>query len=100
MELKLTSKQRAKLRGMANTLETILQIGKGGVTENTVKQVADALTARELIKIRVLENSLYTAKEAAAEIAEACDCIVVQILGTRITLYRPNPEKPVIQLDD
>ena len=100
MELKLTSKQRAKLRGMANTLETILQIGKGGVTENTVKQIADALTARELIKIRVLENSLYTAKEAAAEIAEACDCIVVQILGTRITLYRPNPEKPVIQLDD
>lgn len=100
MELKLTSKQRAKLRGMANTLETILQIGKGGINENTVRQVADALTARELIKIRVLENSLYTAKEAAAELAEACDCIVVQILGTRITLYRPNPEKPVIQLDD
>lgn len=100
MELKLTSKQRAKLRGMANTLETILQIGKGGINENTVKQVADALTARELIKIRVLENSLYTAKEAAAELAEACGCIVVQILGTRITLYRPNPEKPVIQLDD
>ncbi|MBQ4050925.1 MAG: ribosome assembly RNA-binding protein YhbY [Oscillospiraceae bacterium] len=100
MELKITSKQRAKLRGMANTLDTILQVGKGGITENTVKQVADALTARELIKIRVLENSLYTAKEAAAEIAEACDCIVVQILGTRITLYRPNPEKPVIQLDD
>lgn len=100
MELKITSKQRAKLRGMANTLDTILQVGKGGITENTVKQVADALAARELIKIRVLENSLYTAKEAAAEIAEACDCMVVQILGTRITLYRPNPEKPVIQLDD
>ena len=48
---------------------------------------------------RSLENSLYTAKEAAAELAEAADCLVVQILGTRITLYRPNPEKPVIQLD-
>ncbi len=85
---------------MANPLDTILQIGKGGINENTVKQVDDALTARELIKIRVLENSLYSAKEAAAEIAEATGCIVVQILGTRITLYRPNPEKPVISLDD
>ena len=96
----MTSKQRAKLRAMANPLDTILQIGKGGINENTVKQVDDALTARELIKIRVLENSLYSAKEAAAEIAEATGCIVVQILGTRITLYRPNPEKPVISLDD
>ena len=100
MELILTSKQRAKLRAMANSLDTILQIGKGGINENTVRQVADALTARELIKIRVLENSLYTAKEAAAELAGATDCLVVQVLGTRITLYRPNPEKPVIQLDD
>ena len=95
----MTSKQRAKLRSMANSMETILQIGKGGVTENTVKQVSDALAARELIKIRVLENSLYTAKEAAAEIAEAAGCEVVQILGSRITLYKPNPEKPVISLD-
>ena len=91
MEMTITSKQRARLRAMANGLDTILQVGKGGINENTVKQVADALKARELIKIRVLENSLYTAKEA--------DCLVVQILGTRITLYRPNPEKPVIQLD-
>lgn len=95
----LTSKQRAKLRSMANSMETILQIGKGGVTENTVKQVSDALTARELIKIRVLENSLYTAKEAAAEIAQATGCQVIQILGSRITLYRPNPEKPAVSLD-
>ena len=99
MEMTITSKQRARLRAMANGLDTILQVGKGGINENTVKQVADALKARELIKIRVLENSLYTAKEAAAEVAEAADCLVVQILGTRITLYRPNPEKPVIQLD-
>ena len=96
----LTSKQRARLRAMANQMDTILQIGKGGINENTVKQVDDALTARELIKIRVLENSLYTAEEAAAEIAGETGCQVVQILGTRITLYRPNPEKPVISLDD
>ena len=96
----LNSKQRARLRAMANPSDTILQIGKGGINENTVKQVDDALTARELIKIRVLENSLYSAKEAAAEIAGETGCEVVQILGTRITLYRKNPEKPVIQLDD
>ena len=100
MDLTLTSKQRARLRALANPLETILQIGKGGITENIVRQVQDALTARELIKIRVLENSLYTAKEAAAQLAEEADCLVVQVLGTRITLYRPNPQKPVIQLDE
>ena len=61
----MTSKQRAKLRSMANNLETILQVGKGGISENTIRQVEDALKARELIKIRVLENSLYTSREAA-----------------------------------
>ncbi len=96
----MTSKQRAKLRGMANSLETIMQIGKGGINENTYKSVSEALEARELIKIRVLENSLYTAKEAAADIAENVGCDVVQVLGTRITLYKPNPKKPVIVLDD
>ncbi len=95
----MTSKQRAQLRSMANSLDTILQIGKGGISGNTVKQVNDALLARELIKIRVLENSLYTAREAAEEIAAACGCEVVQVVGTRITLYKPNPEAPVIKLD-
>ena len=96
----MTSKQRAKLRGLANSLDTIMQIGKGGINENTYKAVAEALEARELIKIRVLENSLYTAKEAAAEIAENVGCDVVQVLGTRITFYKPNPKQPVIHLDD
>ena len=96
----LTSKQRAYLRGLANTIPATQQIGKDGVTESVAQQAALELKAKELIKIRVLENSLYTAKEAAAELAEAADCLVVQVLGTRITLYRPNPEKPVIQLDD
>ena len=95
----MTSKQRAYLRGLANPLDTILQVGKGGVNENVIKQVNDALTARELIKIRVLENSLYTAKEAAEEIAESCRCEVVQILGSRITLYRRNLKDPKIVLE-
>lgn len=66
----LNSRQRAQLRGLANSLDTIFQIGKGGVTENTVKQVDDALEARELIKLRVLETSPVSSREAADEIAE------------------------------
>ena len=73
----LTSKQRARLRAMGHDLDTIFQIGKGGISEETCLQIANALEARELIKARVLDNSGYTAKEAAAEIAEAIDCEVV-----------------------
>ena len=69
----LTSKQRAQLRGLAMTEDTIIQIGKGGISENILAQVKDALKARELIKGRVLENSLLTAREAADALAEACD---------------------------
>lgn len=92
----LNSKQRAQLRGMANTMETILQVGKAGSNENTVKQVEDALTARELIKLRVLETCPMTAREAADSLAEQTGADVVQVIGTRFVLYRPNPEKPVI----
>ncbi len=95
----ITSKQRAKLRSMANKVETIFQIGKNGITDILIEQINDALFARELIKVRVLENSLFTAREAAAEIAEKTGALVVQTLGTRITLYKPNPEKPTIVLD-
>ena len=66
----LTGKERAKLRSIANGEDTILYVGKGGVTENIIKQAEDALAARELIKGRVLENSLLTAREACDEIAE------------------------------
>ena len=76
----LTSKQRAQLRGLAMTEDTIIQIGKGGITENTITQVKDALKARELIKGRVLENSLLTAREAADALAEACGARTVQTI--------------------
>ena len=65
----LKSKQRAFLRGIASSYETIFQVGKGGINENFINQVTDALRKRELIKLRVLENSGYTAREAAEEIA-------------------------------
>ena len=86
----LTSKQRAYLRGLAQNLDTIFQVGKGGVTENMCEQIGNALEARELIKLRVLDNSEYTAKEAANEIAENVGADVVQVIGTRFVLYRES----------
>ena len=93
-----TSKQRAQLRGLAMTEDTIIQIGKGGITENTVTQVKDALTARELIKGRVLESSLLTAREAADALAEACAAETVQTIGSKFVLYKRNAKEPKIAL--
>lgn len=95
----LTSKQRAQLRGMANTMETILQVGKGGINDNLITQVDDALTARELIKLRVLETAPEFARETAQQLAQSTGAEVVQVIGTRFVLYRPNPKKPKIVLD-
>ena len=90
--MELTSKQRAQLRGMAATMDTILHVGKDGIGDNLVKQANDALEARELIKGRVLENSMYTAREAAEELAVAT--------RSKFVLYRyqHNKEKRKIQL--
>lgn len=95
----LTSKQRAKLRGIASTGDTIFQVGKGGVSDTLVKQVDDALTARELIKLKVLETSPAPVKEIAAALAQATGSEVVQTIGMKLVLYRRNAEKPVISLD-
>ena len=94
----LNSRQRAQLRGLANSLDTIFQIGTGGVTENTVKQVDDALEARELIKLRVLETSPVSSREAADEIAEKTHSDVVQVIGTRFVLYRESRDNKQIRL--
>ena len=94
----ITTKQRAALRGMANSMETILQIGKGGINDQTLVQVEDALTARELIKLRVLESSPVTAREAAQEIAAKLNTDIVQVIGTRFVLFRRNPKKPKIEI--
>lgn len=93
--MELTSKQRAQLRGLANTLDTILQVGKDGIGENLVKQADDALEARELIKGRVLENNIeYDARTAAAELARATRSQVVQVIGSKFVLYRESRSKP------
>ena len=94
----LNSRQRAQLRGMANDYETILQIGKSGISDNTIKQVNDALEARELIKLRVLDNSGYTAKEAANEIADFIEADVVSCVGTRFVLYKESTKNKRIEL--
>ena len=88
--MELTSKQRAYLRGLANTLEPIVIIGKDGIGENLVKQANDALEARELIKCRVLENSMLTAREACDALCVLTRSEQVQVIGTRFVLYRPT----------
>lgn len=89
----LNSRQRAQLRGMANGFETIFQIGKGGIGYQLIKQVSDALEARELIKLRVLESAPESAREAADAIAEAVGADVVQVIGSRFILYRQSSDK-------
>ena len=95
----LTSKQRAYLRSLSQSLDTIFQIGKGGITEEICAQIANALEARELIKARVLDNSGYSAKEAASEISEAIGCEVVSCVGSRFVLYKESIKKKRIELD-
>lgn len=86
----LNSRQRAQLRGMANRMETIFQVGKGGIGEEIKKQVDDALEARELIKMRVLETSPVTSREAADTIADMVGADVVQVIGSKFILYRES----------
>ena len=94
----LTSKQRAQLRGLAATEDTIVHIGKGGITDNIVTQMNDALKARELVKGRVLENSLLTAREACDRLAATCRAEPVQVIGSQFVLYKRTEQKPKIKL--
>ena len=84
----MNSKNRAYLRGLANTVEPIFQVGKLGINDNLIKQVDDALEARELIKLTVLETAPSDAKDIAIELANNTNSIVVQVMGRKITLYR------------
>lgn len=88
----MTSKQRAYLRGLANTIDPIFQIGKTGLSDNLVKQLSDALEARELIKITVLETAPDTAKNFSLEIADQTNSTVIQVIGNKITLFRQKKE--------
>lgn len=94
----INSKQRAALRAMANSLDTIFQVGKGGISEEMCRQIDAALEARELIKLRVLDNCPYSSKEAASEIAEAVGADVVAVIGSRFVLYKKSTENPKIEI--
>lgn len=94
----LTSKQRSQLRGLAAAEDTIVQVGKGGITENLIASVNAALKARELVKGRVLENSMLTAREACDALCEACRAEGVQVIGTKFVLYKRSEKDPRIVL--
>lgn len=94
----ITTKQRAYLKSIATSLQPAFQVGKGGVNDAQVAQIDDYLRVHEIIKIKVLDNSLYTAREASEEIAEKIGAEVVQVIGSKAVIYKANPEKPVIKL--
>lgn len=94
----ITSKQRAYLRSLANDIDTILMVGKSGIGSDIIKQADDALTAREIIKAKVLETAPVSAKEAAESIAEQTNAEVVMVIGAKFVIYRKNPKEPKITL--
>lgn len=94
----LTSKQRGFLRGMANPLEPIFQVGKSGLGDNTAVAIGQALDARELIKVRVLKNVDDDPREVAAALATLTGADVVQVIGHNVVLFRRNVEEPKIDL--
>ena len=94
----ITSKQRAKLRAMANTLQPIFQIGKGKISDELVSQLDAALKARELIKITVLETADMTAREASDALCGPLRAEPVQSIGRKVVLFRRNPDEPKIEL--
>lgn len=96
----LTGKQKGFLRSMGNEMDPILQIGKGGVTEPVITQADGVLETRELIKGRVLPNSVEDVKGAAQELAERTNAELVQVIGRNFLLYRESKKKPLIVLPD
>ncbi len=96
--MELTGKQRAALRAMANPLETLLYVGKDGITANTLKEAYDLLQARELVKCAVQQNAPLSAREACGALCEKTGASPVQVIGRRFTVYRRNDKEPKIQL--
>ena len=94
----MTGKQRAQLRAMANTIDTILYIGKDGITDHTIKEAYDALEARELIKCSVQREAPLSAREACHELCEKVHAAPVQCIGSKFSIYRPRRKDPTIEL--
>ena len=94
----MTSKERAKLRSLASTMQPIFQVGKNGNSEAFLKQIDQALEARELIKITILNNSGEDAREIAEEFAKGTNSEVVTVIGSKVVLYRKSKKNPKIEL--
>lgn len=96
----LTSKQRSYLRSLANGIEPIFQVGKGGIGENMIKQFNDALEARELVKASVLKNSVADTREISEEISNLTGSDIVQVIGNKFVLYKESKDDKVIVLPE
>lgn len=94
----ITTKQRAYLRGLANKIPALYQVGKGGVNENFIKMIDDTLEKNELIKVTVLENSGCTPREICGEVVSAVGAEPVQVIGNKFVIYRRSTENPQIEL--
>ncbi|MCF8020789.1 50S RNA-binding protein [Petrocella atlantisensis] len=94
----MNSKQRAYLKKLANTLEPIFQVGKGGASPELTEGINEALEKRELIKVTVLKNCIYEVKDIAEMISERTHAQVVQVIGRKFVLYRPSKDEPKIVL--
>ena len=100
MYILLTGKQRSFLKGLANNIEPIFQLGKNGLSENFIRQVDDALEARELVKINVLKNSIEDTTEVASRLSEELNAEFVQSIGRRFVIYRESIENKKIELPE
>ena len=89
----ITTKQRATLRALANTLDPIMQVGKEGLGDNSIEQINNLFEARELFKINILKNCDYTAKELAQQIQQITNCEIVQCIGSKVVLYKKSTRK-------
>jgi RNA-binding protein len=94
----ITGKQRSYLKGIANNIDPIFQLGKNGLTDNFIRQVDDALKAREIVKINVLKNSMLDPSEVASQLSEELNAEFVQSIGRKFVLYRQSEDKPEIIL--
>ena len=91
--MELTSKQRAALRGLANSLQSVTQVGKSGVTDEVCESIEVALDSKELIKLTVLETAPLTAREAADEVSERLGADVVSVIGRKFVLFRVSTKE-------
>lgn len=94
----ITSKQRAYLRGLANPIDSIFQVGKGGINDNMIVQFNEALEKRELVKATVLQNCDEDPREIAHEIGRLCEAEVVQCIGKKFVLYKESKNNKTIDL--